>query len=200
MARISEASRFMREMPIQFKTRADGDNLYIEGYFSVFKKTYEKWYGDKEQIAPGAFARAIREDDVRALVNHDTTLVLGRNTSGTLELREDETGLFGSILINPKDQDAMNAYSRVERGDVNQCSFGFDIISMESELMEDDCWMDRITEVKLYEVSICTFPAYEDTSVQARDKESCEAHRAELIEKRNQSWKESMLKKLKGES
>lgn len=78
---------------------------------------------------------------------------------------------MGKIRINPKDSDAMNLYERVKRGDVDQCSFGFDILDQETEYREDGTVHWTIKSVKLYEVSVCTFPAYEDTSVSARKKD-----------------------------
>ena len=118
--------RQMRSIASDFKTREDGEALTIEGYFAVFNSNYDIAQGMSESIAPGAFTDTL-SGDIRALVNHDTTLVLGRTTAHTLELSQDERGLWGKIVINPKDGDAMNLYERVKRGDVNQCSFGFDI-------------------------------------------------------------------------
>ena len=89
----------------------------------------------------------------------------------------------------------MNLYERVKRGDVDQCSFGFDIVSEETEFGADDSIHWTITEVRLYEVSCCTFPAYEETSISARTKE------AEEIKKRKaEAWKETMTKRLKGDA
>lgn len=122
--------RQVRSIGAQFQTRAakDGEGPVIEGYFSVFNSDYPLWPGATEQVAPGAFAKSLAGDygecDVRALANHDTTLVLGRTTAGTLTLREDAHGLYGTIQINEQDTDAMNLYARVQRGDVSQCSFG----------------------------------------------------------------------------
>lgn len=93
------------------------------------------WPGAYETIDPGAFDGALG-DDIRCLIDHDTRLMLGRNRSGTLMLRVDEKGLWGSVEINPDDQDAMNLYARVQRGDVSQCSFGFDILEEETEYQE----------------------------------------------------------------
>ena len=94
-----------------------------------------------------------------------------RTTAGTLSLRADKTGLWGSVTINQADQDAMNLYERVKRGDVSQCSFGFDIIDQSTEVMENGTTVWKLNKVKLYEVSVVTFPAYEDTSVQARKRD-----------------------------
>lgn len=176
-----------------FKTREENGEMRIEGYFSVFNSRYELWDGAYEIVLPGAFDGETKKD-VRALINHDSTLVLGRTTAGTLELREDDYGLWGSILINGSDQDAVNLYERVKRGDVDQCSFGFDIVDEDIECSDGSPTVWKIKKVRLHEVSVTTFPAYEATSVQARKNE------IENIKKRQiESWRFSMLKKLKGE-
>lgn len=172
-------NRQIRSTATDFQTREEGGELSIEGYFAVFGSDYEIAPGMSESIAPGAFSKTLGRD-VRALVNHDTTLVLGRNTAHTLELREDEHGLWGKIDINPNDGDAMNLYARVKRGDVDQCSFGFDIADEETEFRDDGSVHWTIKEVVLYEVSCCTFPAYTETNIAARAKERDEVQRREL--------------------
>ena len=190
---MERETRQMRTASTQFNTRDDDGKLAIEGYFAVFDSVYEIAQGLSESIAQGAFDNTI-SDDIRALINHDTTLVLGRTKAGTLQLRTDSHGLWGHIDINPNDTDAMNLYNRVQRGDVDQCSFGFDIINEETDFREDGSVHWTIKEVKLYEVSPCTFPAYEETNIAARTKE-----RSELIRRKNAAWKETQLNKLKGE-
>lgn len=185
--------RQLRTASAQFETREDGENLIIEGYFAVFNSNYEIGPGMSESIAPGAFSNTL-SGDIRALINHDTTLVLGRTKANTLQLREDAHGLWGQITINPKDSDSMNLYARVNRGDVDQCSIGFDILSEETDFRDDGSVHWTIKEIKLYEVSPCTFPAYEETNISARAKE-----REDLLKRRNEAWKEKVLKKLKGE-
>lgn len=176
----------------KFNTRAEDGNLYIEGYFAVFGSFYELWDGAFETIDPGAFSDTIG-DDVRALINHDTTLVLGRTTAGTLTLRVDERGLFGSVLVNQNDTDAMNVYARVQRGDVSQCSFGFDILEEKREERTDGSTVWTLMKVKLYEVSVCTFPAYTETGVEARKTE------LETVRKRKiEQWREKAVARLKG--
>lgn len=184
--------RQMRCIISKMETRSEetGD-LYISGYFSVFNSSYELFPGATESIAETAFDGAL-SDDIRCLVNHDTTLVLGRTKSGTLTLKTDSRGLWGEVKINPKDQDAMNLYERVKRGDVDQCSFGFDILDEEFEDRGETVhW--TIKKVKLYEVSIVTFPAYEETSVTARSKQLSDIKR-----KSAEAFKERMKTKLKG--
>lgn len=177
-----------------FETRTDetGD-MYISGYFSVFNSIYELFPGATESIADTAFDGAL-SDDIRCLVNHDTTLVLGRTKANTLTLKTDSRGLWGEVKINPKDQDAVNLYERVKRGDVDQCSFGFDILEEEFEDRGDSVhW--TIKKVRLYEVSVVTFPAYQDTSVSARNRQLSE------IRKRSaDAFKEKMIKRMKGEN
>lgn len=193
MANELKCSRRMRTVSTEFQTREDGEALKIEGYFAVFDSVYEIGPGMSESVAPGAFTKTL-SGDIRALTNHDTTLVLGRTKAHTLELREDSHGLWGSISINPKDADAMNLYERVKRGDVDQCSFGFDIRSEDTDIREDGTIHWTIREVDLYEVSACTFPAYEETSISARSQQ-----RDEIQKRTMQTWRESAMKKLKGE-
>lgn len=177
----------------KFKTRAEDGNLYIEGYFAVFGSEYRMWENAIETIDEDAFDDTLA-DDIRALVNHDSTLVLGRTTAGTLELRVDRVGLWGTITINQADQDAVNLYERVRRGDVSQCSFGFDIIDQSTEVMENGTTVWKLRKVKLYEVSVVTFPAYEDTSVVARQKDY-----DELQKRKREQWRADMMARLKGE-
>ena len=182
--------KMIRSAISNFQTREDGENLFIEGYFAVFNSVYDMGWGMSESIKPGAFSNTLA-GDIRALINHDTTLVLGRTKAGTLELRQDERGLWGRIAINPNDGDAMNLYQRVKRGDVDQCSIGFFIVSEETDFREDGTVHWTITEIELFEVSCCTFPAYEETSIAARA-----AEKKNLEERYGAAWKEKMKERL----
>lgn len=183
--------RQVRSLPQNFKTRDADGKLYIEGYFAVFDSPYPLWDGAEEVVKPGAFEGVLTQD-VRALVNHDTTLVMGRTTAGTLLLKQDENGLWGQIEVNRDDTDAMNLYARVQRGDVSQCSFGFDIERETFVDLGDGRCRWEIEKVNpLYEVSVCTFPAYEATSVSAR-KQQLETIR----QRETQVWRENMKKRL----
>ncbi|HWQ31098.1 MAG TPA: HK97 family phage prohead protease [Negativicutes bacterium] len=162
--------RQARSLQTQFRAAEDNGEKYIEGYFAVFGSNYELWPGATESIDPHAFDGALA-DDIRALIDHETRLVLGRNKAGTLELKIDDRGLWGRTRLNQSDTDAMNLYARVQRGDVDQCSFGFDILDEKTEYREDGSIHWLILKVKLYEVSCVTFPAYEDTSIAARKKD-----------------------------
>lgn len=176
-----------RSLQTELKTRAepDGQDMYIEGYFAVFNRQTELWPGAFEEIFPGAFDETLG-NDIRALINHDTTLVLGRNKSGTLELKADSHGLWGRIKINPNDSDAVNLYERVKRGDVDQCSFGFNILEELTDWRDDGTVKWTIKKIDLHEVSVCTFPAYEDTGVQARKAEVSQYKQRQLEMRKNQ--------------
>ena len=185
--------RQVRCVAQQFQTRSANDDSFIEGYFSVFNSEYPLWEGASEIVKPGAFTNSV-SGDVRALINHDSSLVLGRTKAGTLMLRQDERGLWGSIRINRDDVDAMNLYARVQRGDVDQCSFGFDIKRETFVDLGDGKCRWEIEEVDpLYEVSVCTFPAYTETSVSARKQDL-----AEIEKRRAEAWRSDMKKKLGG--
>lgn len=191
---IFEEHPEMRVMQLrsgEFKTREDSGEMVIEGYFAVFNSDYEMWEGASESIAPGAFTSSMG-GDIRGLTNHDTTLVLGRTKAHTLELKEDTHGLWGRITINPKDSDAVNTYERVKRGDVDQCSIGFMIRSEETDFRDDGSIHWTITDVDLFEVSVCTFPAYEETGVSARHRDA-----EELKKRASEAWKLEMNERLK---
>ena len=182
--------RVMQLISGEFKTREDSGEMVIEGYFAVFNSDYEMWEGASESIAPGAFTSSL-SGDIRGLTNHDTTLVLGRTKVHTLELKEDTHGLWGRITINPKDSDAVNTYERVKRGDVDQCSIGFMIRSEETDFRDDGTIHWTITDVDLFEVSVCTFPAYEETGVSARHRDA-----EELKKRASEAWKLKMKDRL----
>lgn len=185
--------RQVRSVASSFETRSDDNGMYIEGYFSVFNINYEIYPGCTESVAPGAFSKTLG-GDIKALCDHDTRLVLGRNKAGTLELREDSHGLWGRITINPNDSDAVNLYERVKRGDVDQCSFGFDIREEEADFRDDGSVHFTIRDVELFEVSVVTFPAYAETSVSARKQDV-----AEIKKRKLDAWRITTRARLKGE-
>lgn len=191
--RNDRAERQTRALPCEFQTREENDQMIIEGYFAVFDSVYQIAADMSESIAPGAFSSSV-SGDVRALINHDTTLVLGRTVAHTLEIKEDARGLWGRIVVNPKDSDAVNAYERVKRGDVSQCSIGFDVVKEDTEIREDGTIHWTIRDMKLWEVSMCTFPAYEETNISARTAQRDEIKRRSLEARRAKA-----LKALKGE-
>ena len=168
---MSRDNRQIRTILSDFKTRDDSEEPIIEGYFAVFNSNYEIFNGCTESIAPGAFSDTL-SGDIRALIDHDTRLVIGRT--------------------NPKDSDAMNLHARVERGDVSQCSVGFNILDEEHEAREDGTHHFTIKKVRLFEVSCCTFPAYEETAISAR-----KADIADYEKRAADVWRKNALKKLK---
>jgi HK97 family phage prohead protease len=184
----------IRSIPVKFETRETDEGKHISGYFAVFNSNYEITPMMSESIDPHAFDSSLN-GDIRALVNHNTDLVIGRTTNGTMKINVDEHGLFADVLINEKDSDAMNAWARVDRGDVNQCSFGCYITDEEYSTREDGGSHWVIKDMDLFEVSICTFPAYEATSIQARSADLTDVKKREI-----EAFKENMRTKLKGES
>lgn len=188
------AGRQYRYVPATLSVRSDEASPVIACYFAVFNTPTELWPGCIEQVAPGAFSSSLGRD-VRALIDHETRLVLGRTTAGTLTLREDETGLYGEIKINERDSDAMNLYARVQRGDVSQCSFGFDIVAEDYVASPDGqtcTWTVR--DLILYEVSVVTFPAYDATSAAARSDGDMASLKNARLERRKKELLERINK------
>ncbi|MCT0502005.1 HK97 family phage prohead protease [Lactococcus cremoris] len=156
----------------------------ISGYFIVFNSETELYEGCFEEIAPESFDN-VDLSDVRALIDHETSKVLGRTKSGTLTLSVDAKGVYGEIKVNENDTEAMNLYSRVQRGDVDQCSFGFNILDEAMETRDDGSYKFTIKAIELFEVSVVTFPAYADTAVEARSKQIENMEKREFLAKKS---------------
>lgn len=151
---------------VKLESRADGEPSRITGLAAVFDKLSEDLGGFREKIRKGAFAKSIKDGDIRALFNHNPDHILGRTVAGTLELSEVEEGLSVKIDV-PDTTIAKDLVTSMKRGDVSQMSFGFQTIT--------DKWTElkgksirELLEVKLFDVSPVTFPAYPQTSAQAR--------------------------------
>ena len=178
--------RFFKNAPVETREEAENGAPRLHCRFAVFNESYDLWDDAYERIDPHAFDETVA-DDVRALWNHDTNIVLGRTTSGTLRLGVMAEGLDGDIDINPEDRAALDGAARVKRRDVTGCSIGFDILEEHIERRSDGKTGFVIDKIKLYEVSICTFPAYETTYAESRSVEDM----------RLKAWKYNMKERLK---
>jgi HK97 family phage prohead protease len=132
--------------------------------------------GFTEIIAPGAFARSIKNGqrakhngDIVALWNHDSSMVLGRQTNGTLDLAESDTGLEAEVTLAP-DQIGWHrdALASIARRDVVGSSFGFETVKDEWDYAEDGSATRTLIEAKLFDVSPVTYPAYPDSNSEQR--------------------------------
>ena len=143
---------------------ADGDEMILEGYAAVYNS--ETDLGPfREVIRPGAFDD-VMDNDVRALINHDPNLVLGRTTNGTLELSSDERGLKYRVKLGGQSY-ARDFYESVKRGDISQSSFAFTI---DKQSWNEERTVRSVDKVRqLLDVSPVTYPAYAAATVQARD-------------------------------
>jgi len=156
---------------------ADGRPI-LTGYAAVFNSDSEDFGGWKERIAPGAFARDLADNkDIRALINHDTSRVIGRSSAGTLSLEETDTGLFVEISL-PDTTEARDLLENVKAGNIDGMSFGFrarDAEWAEAERAKDGKKKKYdyriLKDVELIEVSAVAFPAYPATSIAHRSYE-----------------------------
>jgi hypothetical protein len=161
-------------LPIEWRAASDDAPARLEGYAARFNKVTQigpdSW-GFREQVAPGAFAASLADDDIRALFNHDANQVLGRTAAGTLALREDAEGL--RVVIDPPDTAAArDVVTLVERGDVSGMSFTFEVQSEKWDEPQERGALPLRTllEVRVADVGPVTFPAYPTTSIAARDQ------------------------------
>jgi len=156
--------RYCAQHHLKTARRNADQPLTFEGYAAVFNTLSVSMWGFREKIAPGAFAASLG-DDVRALWDHQTGLVMGRTKSGTLRLAEDGTGLH---FENEPPLSAAHQIESVQRGDVDQMSFGFRVLEDTWDMDGEEQIVRTLLKVKLYEVSYVTFPAYTATSAQQR--------------------------------
>jgi HK97 family phage prohead protease len=152
--------REIRAIPAEFRVKeSENEPLKIIGYAARFNELSEEMWGMREKIAPGAFTEAIGKSDVRALWNHDPNYVLGRTKNGTLQIREDEQGLFYEVTP-PDAQWARDLVESIKRGDVDQSSFAF-TVDVEQWDESGSPVVRTIVKVReLFDVSPVTYPAY----------------------------------------
>ncbi len=158
---------------IEIRENEAGDPIGFRGYFARFSELSEDLGGFVEKIQRGAFSKTIKEGDIRFLLNHDANIVLGRNTAGTLRLRERSAGLWFENDL-PDTTQARDLMVNVKAGNITQGSFGFQTVR--DKWKEDaEPIVRTLQEVKLIDVSLVTFPAYPSTSVSARFSTVAEA-------------------------
>lgn len=170
-------------LPVGVQSRADGKPV-ITGYAAVFYDpndpgTEYRLYDDLvERIMPGAFDRALREDDVRGLFNHDDNQILGRVKSGTMRLSVDRKGL--KYEIDPPDtQCARDVMESLRRGDITGSSFMFRP-KANTYRDADGTYIIERNEVYLFDCGPVAFPAYESTEAGVRSVADAEAVRREV--------------------
>jgi uncharacterized protein len=177
-AQMTETEMNNREVRSRLEgaeVRADEDGIRVSGYAAVFDEETTIGGAFVEVIERGAFKKALeRQDDVVFLINHDG-LPLARTRSGTLTLTEDERGLFMETMLDPTDPDVKSILPKMKRGDLDKMSFAF---IPDRQAWDDSGDMPKriIQDLRLYDVSIVTTPAYDGTEIGLR---SLEAHRQE---------------------
>jgi HK97 family phage prohead protease len=151
---------------MEFREMGDGNHLV--GYAAVFDSPSEPM-PFTEYVKRGAFQKTIKDGaDVRLLIDHEG-VPLARTKSGTLMLEEDERGLKVTADLDPANPDAARVISAMRRGDMSQMSFAFRTIQ---DSWSSDRSVRELREVQLFDVSVVTFPAYEETIAELRTAQS----------------------------
>lgn len=166
--------RFQEFRSLQFeemvaRAETSDDVIKIAGYGAVFNRWYDVW-GFRERIAPGAFAKTLKESpDIRGMFNHDPNFLLGRTKAGTMDVSEDGKGLRYEIRADAADPQAQSIGRKIARGDVDGSSMAFFVHAEEWEKSSDDKPDKRtITEIELIETGPVTMPASPSTSAKIR--------------------------------
>ncbi len=164
---MAERERRVVTVPMEAR-EGEGEPRTLAGYAALYNSETRIGSFFREVIEPGAFRAALaRQDDVRALFNHDANYVLGRTAAGTLRLEEDERGLRYTVTL-PDTQAGRDLWTSVQRGDVSQSSFAFSVDAEEWRELKADLPLRVVKDVTLFDVSPVTYPAYTETSVSAR--------------------------------
>lgn len=149
------------------EVRAENDGKTLVGYAAVWDSPSE-FMGFTEFVKRGAFTKTLNDGaDVRLLIDHDG-VPLARTKSGTMALEEDERGLRVEAELDPMNPDAARIMSAMKRGDLSQMSFAFRTIK---DSWNGDRTVRELREVQLFDVSVVTFPAYEQTVAELRRKQ-----------------------------
>ena len=185
--------REIRAIPAEFRIQqAENEPTKIIGYAARFNELSEEMWGMREKIAPGAFKEAIGKSDVRALWNHDPNYVLGRTKNGTLQIREDEQGLFYEVTP-PDAQWARDLMESIKRGDVDQSSFAFTVEAQEWDERSDPITRTIVKVRELFDVSPVTYPAYPTATSGVRSlKDVAEERRKEMTPKTPEMLREKL--------
>ena len=168
----------IRSIDIDIQKSTEEEPLKLRGYAIVYNSLSEPLYGDlfRERINRGAFTKSLLENDQVCLWGHDTRYVLGRKSSGTLILREDDNGLYFEVFL-PNTTWARDLKESVDRGDIKQMSFGFKVVrdnwlDNKDTLKEYGMPIREVEEITLHEISLVTFPAYPETNVRDKNEDA----------------------------
>jgi uncharacterized protein len=169
-----------RSLSAELRAEAEGDEMAIAGYAALFNQNSKNLGGFKERIAPGAFTRSLKGgEDVKCLLNHDSSHLLGRTKNGTLTLSQDERGLKFRCVLNAESGAHRDLHALIKNGTLDECSFAFTVNgpngdSFDEAIDENGVRYQRRTlkDVNLLDVSAVTYPAYNNTSVGARSAQS----------------------------
>lgn len=179
---------------VEVRSIEGSEDRIITGYaakYNTKSSLLKDWWGDEfvEEISPGAFDEAIRNNTIKAYLNHNTDICLGSTKSTTLKLESDSVGLKFDLIL-PNTQAGNDLYESVKRGDIDGVSFGFNV--------KDDRWSEiehegrnimkrTLVDVDLFEISPTPCPAYESSEIDCRNLEKIK------LEKRKQNTNKSKL-------
>lgn len=190
MEERKKEKRFLKVEKLEVRTQGEGDNpsMTVFGYAVMWNQRSQLiWDTFYEVVAKGAFTKALEQNTIKALWNHNTDYVLGSTKPATLRLKEDDKGLYFEIDL-PNNDWGRNAFESIRRGDVDGVSFGFYVNDCDWLYMQDEeAYLRTLLEIDLFEISPTPFPAYLTSEVDTRSMElrgikSREQRRAENAE------------------
>jgi len=174
------APQFERRASQSLELRQEGEQPpTLVGTPVVYNSQSVDLGGFYEIVRPGAFGADLGRHDVRALVDHDPALIIGRSKSGTLTLSDTAAGLRAEI-VPPDTTAGRDVVTSVRRGDLDGMSFGFRVIEdrWPTATRDDGRTIREIIAAELLDVSVVAYPAYQDTAVALRARATAQDHAA----------------------
>jgi len=165
-----------RSLAADLRAESNGDEMSLAGYAALFNSESKDLGGYRERIAPGAFTRSLQAgDDVKCLINHDPSRLVGRTKNGTLKLEQDSRGLKFRCMLSPDSQAHRDLHAAIKRGDMDEMSFAFivnqpggDDFTEATDERGQKYTLRTLKDVSIKDVACVTYPAYNSTSVSAR--------------------------------
>lgn len=175
------------------RTVEENEQRILSGYVNKFN-TLSEDMGFFEKVQKGAFSRSLNEKrNILALFNHDTSKVLGSTDTETLMLKEDDVGLFFELRMNENLSYTKDIIELSKTGLLKNCSFGFEVKDEIWEEESEDVYVRTIKDVNLFEITLTSLPAYQETEFSLRSLENFKNEKGLVIQEQKQKEKEKLI-------
>jgi HK97 family phage prohead protease len=175
------------------RTVEENEQKILSGYVNKFN-TLSEDMGFFEKVQKGAFTRSLKEKrNILALFNHDTSKVLGSTDTETLTLSEDDVGLFFELRMNENLSYTKDIIELSKTGLLKNCSFGFEVLKEDWEEESEDVYVRTIQDVNLFEITLTSLPAYQETEFSLRSLENFKNEKGLIVKRQKEIQKDKLI-------